>query len=991
MVSRYFFSIVLFICFCDTAKAQNPDVIPPSPEVNRMMEYERIRSQDFHGLPVIGLPLYEVVSGKLSSPIQLSYNYSGFRPHDTFSRVGIGWDLKAGGVVSRTIYGLPDDSPAGHLLQSNAILDVGQFNSFTHLQEYEHLRGIIDGEIDSEYDIFNYSIGERSDSFILIRTSEGVRAVSLSGDTITKIIPDIDIFSLPVNLNGFTILTEDGTSYRFGENWAVERYIGTMHDRTSSWFLTSIMDFNKTDTIRFEYETGYRTIYTDDSYISDDQQLYFDHSHWPLIELIQDIGNIVNNSAQYYTKYLKKIWFRGGWVDLTYSSDVLDNITVRNFYGQGISSFDFTYSPLCTGHPHMKLDRVRLLDGTDYSFDYHEAPTHFTYGPSPSYSRDWYGYYNRSGNFYNSRYALHDYAMDFGYRRDPDFIHTRAFALTKLTYPTKGNNEFVWEQNKVLNNSDQLVDFAGLRIKEVRYKPIEGQGFIEEYKYGFNENGAGDLSLPVEDREIVQFFLDFWPCSYCPLYNYTKRYTLSQYKPVPRMYPRNVYYLNIAKYISDGSSGDKLKESSEYYFPFGLFNYHRLRSGYMNRYWIYSLGPNTDPNYFFPLYESIITSDANISQLKQKKYFRLEDGIYKLVKKEEYNYHRDVYREFAAFKAHRLAKYQFLEFGIYYTNKVYEPRMVIGESTAGSSLFNIPPIVYNPVTIRAGRTYLSQKRTVDYHHSDSTVNLVGYYDQGFFLNPVSFKTFEQIYTNAFLSWSQRQVFGLPYANSGLIMGNAFQNNYSEMVNAWGSIGYYPILGQETTRKVEDFTTFAENTTVTDVIEYGYFNGNKVYPKYTYSINGFSDLYLGNSYSQKTKIVEYKRYDRFANPLEVVRENGTTVSYIWGYNGLYPVAKIENATYAEIEAVLDLAALDNLNQQSVTEADIENTINMLREHPGMNKAIINTYTYKPLVGMASMTDPRGIKETYEYDNFHRLKDVLDFDGNILKNYRYNYKP
>jgi len=54
------------------------------------------------------------------------------------------------------------------------------------------------------------------------------------------------------------------------------------------------------------------------------------------------------------------------------------------------------------------------------------------------------------------------------------------------------------------------------------------------------------------------------------------------------------------------------------------------------------------------------------------------------------------------------------------------------------------------------------------------------------------------------------------------------------------------------------------------------------------------------------------------------------------------------------------------------------------------AKMTTYTYDPLVGMTSSTDENNISTYYEYDNYGKLKNVKDQDGNIIKNYDYNYK-
>jgi len=54
------------------------------------------------------------------------------------------------------------------------------------------------------------------------------------------------------------------------------------------------------------------------------------------------------------------------------------------------------------------------------------------------------------------------------------------------------------------------------------------------------------------------------------------------------------------------------------------------------------------------------------------------------------------------------------------------------------------------------------------------------------------------------------------------------------------------------------------------------------------------------------------------------------------------------------------------------------------------AAMTTYTYKPLVGMTSMTDAKGLTTFYDYDSFGRLKFIRDQEGNIIKQMDYHYK-
>ncbi len=54
------------------------------------------------------------------------------------------------------------------------------------------------------------------------------------------------------------------------------------------------------------------------------------------------------------------------------------------------------------------------------------------------------------------------------------------------------------------------------------------------------------------------------------------------------------------------------------------------------------------------------------------------------------------------------------------------------------------------------------------------------------------------------------------------------------------------------------------------------------------------------------------------------------------------------------------------------------------------AMMTTYTYEPLVGVLSVTDPNNTSAYYVYDEFQRLKMVKDQDGNVLQKTQYHYK-
>jgi YD repeat-containing protein len=153
---------------------------------------------------------------------------------------------------------------------------------------------------------------------------------------------------------------------------------------------------------------------------------------------------------------------------------------------------------------------------------------------------------------------------------------------------------------------------------------------------------------------------------------------------------------------------------------------------------------------------------------------------------------------------------------------------------------------------------------------------------------------------------------------------------------------------------------------------------------------------------------YHDYDSRGNPIEVSKIDGTHIYYIWGYNDTQPIAKIENATTPFSSDIIDIiddakiaSNFDNDRTIDVilgngtinyigNEGQLRYRLDILRNYPKFENAMITTYTYDPLIGVTSVTDPRGEVRYYDYDDFNRLKYVKDFKGNILSKNEYHYK-
>src|SRR4051794_33866554 len=80
-----------------------------SPTASSLGKFVDVPVDYYTGVPQIGIPIYTVQSGSLKLPISLSYHASGLKVMEPASWVGAGWTLNAGGVITRTVMGQPDE------------------------------------------------------------------------------------------------------------------------------------------------------------------------------------------------------------------------------------------------------------------------------------------------------------------------------------------------------------------------------------------------------------------------------------------------------------------------------------------------------------------------------------------------------------------------------------------------------------------------------------------------------------------------------------------------------------------------------------------------------------------------------------------------------------------------------------------------------------------------------------------------------------------
>jgi YD repeat-containing protein len=126
------------------------------------------------------------------------------------------------------------------------------------------------------------------------------------------------------------------------------------------------------------------------------------------------------------------------------------------------------------------------------------------------------------------------------------------------------------------------------------------------------------------------------------------------------------------------------------------------------------------------------------------------------------------------------------------------------------------------------------------------------------------------------------------------------------------------------------------------------------------------------------------YDALGNITQFTGKDGITHSIIWGYNLMYPVAKVSGLNYTNAVAQLTATA----QQFQTLDGDaLRNQIQLIRS--SFPAALVTTYTYKHLVGVTSITDPANRTSTYVYDAANRLSYIKDHNGHVLKKNEYQY--
>jgi hypothetical protein len=136
------------------------------------------------------------------------------------------------------------------------------------------------------------------------------------------------------------------------------------------------------------------------------------------------------------------------------------------------------------------------------------------------------------------------------------------------------------------------------------------------------------------------------------------------------------------------------------------------------------------------------------------------------------------------------------------------------------------------------------------------------------------------------------------------------------------------------------------------------------------------------------LFEITKTDMYGNPIEIL-EKGIKTIMIWSFHGKRPIAMVTNATYEDVQTILEQApeTFSQLNPSHTTYLQINNLRKKLLH------SLVTTYEYDSKLNLIAQTEANGVVYEYSYDSLGRLvtkSRKIENKSQRLNQYQYVYK-
>ncbi|UWX60377.1 hypothetical protein N0B40_18500 [Chryseobacterium oranimense] len=448
---------------------QVTNIVPPSPQAYSIIQYGNQPLNEFKGMAQINLPVTQIKQKDLFNSVELKYSKLGVKVNDISSNVGASWILDMGGVITRTIFDLPDEmqNPSKRLFfnsvmemanmpyAQNGSAEASQINSY-----------VKDENIDNEVDVFNISVNGLTGSFYL---DKNLMPVMLQDNHQFK-IETVGNFAIT---HEFVLTSNDGIKYYFGGDAATEITKireASQYNGITSFYLTKMKSVTGQE-INFQYNNvgskafatskyeekvvnGVNMTYCQYPLRSLGQSEYLFNSNILRIEQARVLSKIIGDEMSIFINYdapnnASTLYERVTSIDVLNKNVLHQNIEFE-YLDKYSSSNTLQRFFLTKMKKYYYKNGVKIFDN-EHSFDY-ESPLEIP--DRNSFSVDVFGYYNGkvSNNtlvpdlnlladtpLYNNLTGL-----NLADRRSV-FNEAVKGTLKSITYPTKGKTLFEYE------------------------------------------------------------------------------------------------------------------------------------------------------------------------------------------------------------------------------------------------------------------------------------------------------------------------------------------------------------------------------------------------------------------------------------------------------------------------------------------------------------------------------------------------------------------
>lgn len=1058
-----YFPIILFITvFFMTAEAQdqgglNPTkfkVIPPAPNAAGISKYGHIPVNLFNGLPNVDIPLGNFsVGDEFSSAISLSYHAGGIRVDDVASFAGLGWSLKAGGVITRTVRGAPDENgyvglrhqgqiPANHPQNP----DANNFDQFVRSAN---------GTNDTQPDEFSYNIGNYSGKFV-VDTNKNIYLIPYKDIKITWVPTTYGMY--------FTLVTEDGTKYIFNNQETTQNNScgGDPDTYTSAWYLSQVVLPRSKRTIDFEYVADPGIAIPNTSITESWGRNYSYINKVVGCPASTPTLSTCTTTRMQNQQKIKKITYQGGTITFNYgfkrtdlSAFTADSVYALSeiIYNNG-SITTQKYLLNFTTPDRLRLASVSTVDTANnvintYSFSYNATKLPVV----NSYSKDHWGFYNGANNT-TLLPAMPGYS---GADREAHPDYAQAGILQTITYPTGGTTTFEYEGNNYSHYGNNTV------VADPVYGPASAGKSIHTGVSGsttYPNYIKDSLTINLNVEQYLDFTLSLTSCcgnfSKCFIINATRGDTVTPATGHTYIYLDSGQYkiIMLASHEEPTASDEKVIVNAIYQTltgSTGLATGGGLRLKKMTTFDGISHSRDIIKTYKYQFVGDTVSSSGYLTNRPKYSYSYTSMRPWQYGVGERVEWPCDVWiRTSAASNEIESAEGSVIYRSVLETEDqngsiryVYD--CMDNLSGVGSYPFGPSTNAYpEKGTLKEQYTFSNTGQLLS-----KTINTYTTYSKGEINGwKAAYSKKEDLYPN----YAEEEFVNnyYKYISNGALLSSSINTEYSSTDSLVTETDYVydnmnhilPTRIHNTNSQGDDIWTYRKYPTdfsiptgslstgaqalkqmqdsnihnipleqykqqvrqgVTTTLDAKYVR-YKVLPassatmmvmdtafrlKTAVPLYGFvpATVQSGNVKidSNYEPAIRFTKYDSTGNILEQQAIYGMNEVYIWGYNNLYPVAKVVGTSYDTAISYVNKNVLRN----PTDDTQLRTELNKIRTGLANANVLVSTYTYKPQVGITSETDPTGKTTFYEYDNLGRLKVIRDMNGKILKQFSYQY--